>query len=67
MVQSLRSEGPKLAQSSPSLDFNVGGTDIPIRPKAIPNSQRLASVKGMKGAARNKSFVGEYNGTAGDN
>ena len=67
VVQTLRSEGPKLAQSSPSLDFNVGGTDIPIRPKAIPNSQRLASVKGMKGAARNKSFVGEYNGTAGDN
>ena len=62
----MRSEGPSLAQSSPIRDFNIGGTDIPTRPKTIPNSQRLTSVKGKKGAARNRSFVGEFNGVAGD-
>ena len=66
VVQSLRSEGPSLAQSSPIRDFNIGGTDIPTRPKIIPNSQRLTSVKGKKGAARNRSFVGDFNGATGD-
>ena len=66
VVQSLRSEGPKLAQSSPIRDFNIGGTDIPTRSKTIPNPQRLSSVKGKKGAAQNRSYVGDCNGAAGD-
>ena len=65
-VQCLRSEGPELAQSSPIRDFNIGGNDIPTRSKTIPNSQRLASVKGKKGAARNRSFVGDCIGAAGE-
>ena len=66
VVQSLRSEGQKLAHSSPNVFFNDDGNDSPTRPKASPNFQRLSSVKGKKGAARNKSYSGEHNGAAGD-
>ena len=66
VVQSLRSEGQKLAHSSPNLFFNDDGNDSPTQPKASPNFQRLSSVKGKKRAARNKSNSGEHNGAAGD-
>ena len=45
---------------------NDDGNESPTRPKVSPNVQRLSSVKGKKGAARNKSYSGEHNGAAGD-
>ena len=62
VVQSLRSEGQKQAHSSPTLNSNNGDTNyISTRPKSTQNTQRLPSVKGKKGAARNRFSFGEHN------
>ena len=66
VVQSLRSDGQKLAHSSPNVSFNDDGNESPTRPKVSPNVQRLSSVKGKKGAARNIMVAGVHNGAAGD-
>ena len=52
VVQSLRSDGPKQAQYSPSLMLKNGDSKpTSTRPKLAHISQRFSSVKGKKGAA----------------
>ena len=61
VVQSLRSEGQKQAHSSPILNFNNDGTNLnSVRPLSTQNNQRLSSVKGKKGAARNRFSFGVW-------
>lgn len=66
VVQSMRSEGPKQAQSSPNLVLKSGDANYTsIRPKSDHKTLRLSSVKGKKGAARNGFSFGEHSSTVG--
>lgn len=66
VIQSMRSEGPKQAQSSPNLVLKGGDANYTsIRPKSDHKTLRLSSVKGKKGAARNGFSFGEHNSAVG--
>ena len=61
VVQSFRQVGKDQAQ--PSLTFMLESSDT--RPILAPNTLRLATVKGKKGAARSRSINGIQGSTAG--
>lgn len=59
MVQSIGQEGKSQAQQSPTLMLMSSDASHIDRSIIIPNSQRLTSVKGKKGAACKKTIYGD--------
>nr|POF04659.1 hypothetical protein CFP56_38504 [Quercus suber] len=66
MVQSIRQEVKYQAQPSPTLMLISGDTSHTLyRPISAPNSLRLSSVKGKKGAAHNRIINGDQGSVVG--